>query len=117
MYEKFPTGHYAERAAWKLGWWAYKNGRYAETIHAFESAAANFPRSDYRPPWLYWSGRAHDALKEPAIAQARYMLVAIDYLNSYYGRLAMSHLVRVRLLGDRKAHAVTLRAFDALLAG
>jgi peptidoglycan lytic transglycosylase len=92
MYEKFPTGHYAERAAWKLGWWAYRNGRYAETIHAFESAAANFPRSDYRPPWLYWSGRAHDALKEPAVAQARYMLVAIDYLNSYYGRLAMSHL-------------------------
>jgi len=30
--------------------------------------------------------------------------------------LAMSHLVRVRLLGDRKARAVTLRAFDALVA-
>ena len=31
--------------------------------------------------------------------------------------LAMSHLVRLRLLGDRQARAVTLRAFDALLAG
>ncbi len=30
--------------------------------------------------------------------------------------LAMSHLVRVRLLGERKARAVTMRAFDALLA-
>jgi AcrR family transcriptional regulator len=30
--------------------------------------------------------------------------------------LAMSHLVRVRLLGDRKARAVTMRAFDALTA-
>jgi AcrR family transcriptional regulator len=29
--------------------------------------------------------------------------------------LAMSHLVRLRLLGDRQARAVTLRAFDALL--
>jgi AcrR family transcriptional regulator len=29
--------------------------------------------------------------------------------------LAMSHLVRVRLLGERNARAVTLRAFDALL--
>jgi AcrR family transcriptional regulator len=29
--------------------------------------------------------------------------------------LAMSHLVRVRLLGERKARAVTLRAFKALL--
>lgn len=30
--------------------------------------------------------------------------------------LAMSHLVRVRLLGDRKARAVTMRAFEALVA-
>ena len=92
MYEKFPTGHYAERAAWKIGWWAYKNARYAETISVFESAAAHFPRSDYRPPWLYWSARAHDALKETSLAEARYTLIATDYLNSYYGRLASTHL-------------------------
>ncbi len=92
MYQKFPMGHYAERAAWKIGWWAYKNGRYAETVRAFESAAAHFPRSDYRPSWLYWSARAHDALKETDVAEARYRLVAIDYLNTYYGRLALTHL-------------------------
>jgi soluble lytic murein transglycosylase len=111
MYEKFPTGHYAERAAWKIGWWAYKSGKYAEAIRAFESAAANFPRSDYRPPWLYWSARAHDALKEPAIAQARYTLVAIDYLNSYYGRLAMTHLdgpvPQQRLVADARSERST----------
>ena len=92
MYEKFPMGHYAERAAWKIGWWAYKNGRYADTVRMFESAAVNFPRSDYRPPWLYWSGRAHEALKESALAEARYTLAATDYLNSYYGRLAVKRL-------------------------
>jgi len=92
MYEKFPTGHYAERAAWKIGWWAYKNGRYADTVRAFESAAAQFPRSDYRPSWLYWSARAHEGLKETAIAEARYTLVATDYLNTYYGRLAVKRL-------------------------
>ncbi len=92
MYEKFPMGHYAERAAWKIGWFAYRNGRYADTVRAFESGAAHFPRSDYRPTWLYWSGRAHDALKEPAVAQARYALVATDYLNTYYGRLAAARL-------------------------
>src|SRR3954471_1141515 len=92
LYEKFPSGHYAERAAWKIGWWAYKNGRYADTVRAFESAAAQFPRSDYRPTWLYWSARAHDALKEPALAEARYTLVAADYLNTYYGRLAVKKL-------------------------
>ena len=92
MYEKYPTGHYAERAAWKIGWWAYKNGSYAETIRVFESAAAHFPRSDYRPSWLYWCGRAHGRLNEPALAEARYTLAATDYLNSYYGRLALKHL-------------------------
>src|SRR5438874_12506870 len=94
MYEKYPTGHYAERAAWKIGWYAYRNGRYADTIRAFESGAANFPRSDYRPSWLYWSARSHEALREPAVADARYALVATDYLNSYYGRLALARLER-----------------------
>ena len=92
LYEKFSTGRYGERAAWKIGWWAYKNRRYADTIRTFEKAAADFPRSDYRPSWLYWSGRAHEALKEKTLADARYTLVATDYLNSYYGRLAVRHL-------------------------
>src|SRR6516164_5330323 len=96
MYEKFPTGHYAERAAWKIGWWAYRSANYAETVRVFESAAAAFPRSDYRPPWLYWSGRAHEALREPALAEARYSLVTTDYLNSYYGRLASKRLDTAR---------------------
>jgi soluble lytic murein transglycosylase len=92
MYEKFPSGRYAERAAWKIGWLAYRNGLYAETARIFEGAAARFPRSDYRPPWLYWSARARAALKESALAEARDTLVATDYLHSYYGRLALTHL-------------------------
>jgi len=65
-------------------------------VRVFESAAAAFPRSDYRPPWLYWSGRAHEALREPALAEARYSLVTTDYLNSYYGRLASKRLDTAR---------------------
>jgi len=92
MLEKFPSGRYAERAAWKVGWVGYRNRQYADTIRAFEGAAARFPRSDYRPLWLYWSARAHEALNETALAEARYTLTATDYLNSYYGRLALMHL-------------------------
>ena len=58
----------------------------------FERAAAGFPRSDYRPAWLYWAGRAHDLLKEPPLADERYMLAAADYMNSSYGRLAIKRL-------------------------
>ena len=103
LYEKFPGGRYAERAAWKTGWWAYKNGRYADAVRAFESGAARFPRSDYRPSWLYWSARAHEELKETSLATARFTLVATDYLNTYYGRLAVKQLdgrARTRLVAD-----------------
>ena len=41
----------------------------------FERAASDFPRSDYRPPWLYWSGRSHEELKERELAEERYALV------------------------------------------
>jgi soluble lytic murein transglycosylase len=92
LYEKYPRGSYAERAAWKVGWRAYRQERPAETVHFFERAAADFPRSDFRPAWLYWSGRAHDRLKESALAEERYMLAATDYMNTYYGRLALKRL-------------------------
>jgi soluble lytic murein transglycosylase len=88
LYSRFPTGSRAERAAWKFGWWQYKNGEYAETVRVFESAAAAFPRSDYRPSFLYWSARSHGKLGAGSQAEARLRLVYADYGNSYYGRLA-----------------------------
>ena len=42
--------------------------------------------------WLYWAGRAHEALQDKSVADARYALVATDYLNSYYGRVAAKRL-------------------------
>jgi soluble lytic murein transglycosylase len=92
LYEKFPAGRYAERAAWKIGWRAYRNKDYRETAYVFSRASGDFPRSDYRPSWLYWAGRALEALGERPQAQARYTVAALDYLNSYHGRLALARL-------------------------
>ena len=92
LYEKFPTGRYAERAAWKIGWRAYRRGAHGETARIFERAAADFPRSDYRPSWLYWAARAREALGDHSLAEARYALVATDYINTYYGRLVVKHV-------------------------
>lgn len=92
QYTKYPKGSHAERAAWRIGWRAYREGRYADTIHFFEQAAHDFPRSDYRPPWLYWSGRAHEALGEKAKAEERYKLELADYRNTYHGHLALKQL-------------------------
>ena len=92
MVDRFPTGRFAERAAWKAGWWAYRQRNYSETVQIFERGAAAFPRSDYRPAWLYWSARAYDGLGKREAATDRYRLAATDYLNTYYGRLAWKRL-------------------------
>lgn len=92
LYQKYPKGRYAERAAWKAGWRAYRDARYGDTIRVFEQAAADFPRSDYRPSWLYWAGRARERAGGTAEAGLRYSVVVADYQNSYYGRLAQARL-------------------------
>ena len=88
MYQRFPTGAFADRAAWKAGWWAYKNGNYAEAIRLFESAAVGLRRADYRPSWLYWAARSHVALGNRDAALTGFRQVINDYRNSYYGREA-----------------------------
>jgi soluble lytic murein transglycosylase len=94
--QKFPKHRYAERAAWKAGWAAYRSQRFAEAITFFETAAAAFPRADYRPSWLYWAGRSRDQLNDTTTANERYRLVVADYRNSYYGRLAATLLTTRR---------------------
>jgi soluble lytic murein transglycosylase len=92
LYAKFPQGPRAERAAWKTGWWAYRNGRYKDAISFFESAAGAFPRSDYRPAYLYWAARARAQSGDSQGSASVYRIVTTDYLNSYYGRLADKRL-------------------------
>jgi soluble lytic murein transglycosylase len=111
LYEKFPGGARAERAAWKYGWWSYKNANYDETVRVFESAAMGFPRSDYRPSFLYWAARAHAKLGAGTQSETRYRLVYTDYGNSYYGRLAERQLTR-RAGTISAADAVRLASHD-----
>ena len=100
---RFPQGRYADRAAWKTGWWSYKNGRLQDAASVLESAATTFERSDYRPSYLYWAARAHDRMGDHASANDRYAVVTTDYLNSYYGRLATKVLKERR---DRRAEGI-----------
>jgi len=94
--QRFPSGRFAERAAWKAGWWAYRQGRFADAQQFFDKGAAQFPRSDYRPSWLYWAGRAAQQAGDVEIGVARLKLTATDYHNSYYGRLAVKRLEGTR---------------------
>lgn len=89
---RYPESQHYPRAAWKLGWWRYKNGDHAGAVEVFERAAARAPRSDYRPSWLYWAARAHGHLDQADEARSLYRIVIADYLHSYYGRLAVERL-------------------------
>ena len=96
MLDRFPAGRFAERAAWKAGWWAYRQGRFTDAVRYFDQGSAKFPRSDYRPSWLYWSGRAAQQAGDVETGVARLRLAATDYRNSYYGRLAVTRLASER---------------------
>ncbi len=95
LYDRFPGGRFAGRAAWKAGWWAFANERYAETVRLFESAAAGLRRSDYRSGWVYWAARAHERLGQREAAVRGYQQTVADYGNSYYGREAARNLERL----------------------
>lgn len=124
MVQRFPLGRFAERAAWKAGWWAYRQKNDAAAITYFETGARSFPRSDFRPSWLYWSGRAKQRLGDETGATERFVLTATDYFNSYYGRLALAQLGDARTSvpnnlavtpGPRPAPPPTERAIGVLI--
>jgi len=89
---RYPAGRFTERAAWKAGWWAYRQGQFTDALQYFDRGAAQFPRSDYRPSWLYWSARAAQQAGDIETGITRLRLTATDYHNSYYGRLAVKRL-------------------------
>ncbi len=95
LFDRNPAGRYAERAAWKYGWWSYRQQQYDEAVRVFEAASASFPRANTRPAWLYWSGRGREKIGDRAGATQRLTLAAVDYLHSYYGRLASEALTRL----------------------
>jgi soluble lytic murein transglycosylase len=106
MVERYPSGAYGDRAAWRAGWWAYRHKDYDTAIKVFDAAAVAHPRADYRPAWLYWTGRAHERAGRPATAIAGYERTIVFYRNSYYGRQAGKRLSVLRAARGGRASAV-----------
>lgn len=79
-----PRSGYAGAAFWRLGWAAYREGRYAEAIDYFEKLEENEddPIAALRP--RYWIIRADEQLGD-ARADHRYAALAREYPLSYYG--------------------------------
>jgi soluble lytic murein transglycosylase len=95
LWRRWPEGPHGPRAAWKAGWWAYRQDDFAETVRIFEAAADLHRRADYRPSWLYWAARAREQLGERDRAIAGHRRVIEFYRNSYYGRQSTLEIERL----------------------
>ena len=89
MFARFPSGRYAERAAWKIGWLSYRNRDY-RTPFACSEGGGDVSAIGLSPAVALLVRRAYDAPLD-AQADAR-SATAADHFNSYYGRLAFAHL-------------------------
>jgi soluble lytic murein transglycosylase len=90
--EQFPTGSRAEDCHWRLAWHEYRQGNYRQALDLFVTQLSRFPSSSYRPAALYWVGRCHQNLREPAEAVQTYRTVAEEFPTHYYGQLARKGL-------------------------
>ncbi|HOG28155.1 MAG TPA: transglycosylase SLT domain-containing protein [Vicinamibacterales bacterium] len=113
---RFPSGRYTARAQWKMGWRAYRQRRFAEAANVFEAAAVAFPRSDFRPSWLYWAAKARSRLDGRPGADDAFRLVVADYGSSYYGRLAAEALAARPSAPPAAGRAAPARAAGEALA-
>jgi peptidoglycan lytic transglycosylase len=116
LLQKFPQGRHAQRAQWKVGWSAYRTGRWADCARSFERAAVEFPRSDYRPSWLYWAARSREQIGDTSAADRLYGVLVADYINSYYGRLATRRLTARHVEPMEMAAAVDVGRGDPVAA-
>lgn len=111
--EAYPDGDMRAEATWRLGWQAYRAGKYKEAIGWFRKQIEIMPiDTNY---WAegqaqYWMGRAHARLKQPAKAVAAYREAVMRYPLSYYALLALNRLRQQH----RAAFGKTLKAIRSV---
>jgi soluble lytic murein transglycosylase len=89
---QYPQTGAADEARWRLGWVAYRAGRYAEAEREFLDSATRFPSTWRAAACLYWAAKARIQMGR----NARELLeeVARRFPLTYYGQRAryVAHL-------------------------
>lgn len=101
----FPQGRWADRAAWRVGFAAFRAGRFEEAATVFEQAVRVRPVTGFTPGFLYWSGRARQRLGQPERARQLLQETVLRFKRSYHGARATEAL---RGLGAPAAGAPAL---------
>ncbi len=90
--QRYPQSGTADEARWRLGWLAYRQGRYAEAEREFRDSATRFPSTWRAAACLYWAAKAQMRLGKDA--RALLGTVAQLFPHTYYGQRAreVAHL-------------------------
>jgi soluble lytic murein transglycosylase len=86
LYQRFPSGEYAERALWRLSLFSYVRRRYDEALQGFYKYLRARPDPRNAIAAIYWMGRCCQGLGDTT--HASYLLGRVRTLadHSYYGR-------------------------------
>jgi soluble lytic murein transglycosylase len=91
--KRFPNREVAAVALWRLGWIAWLRGDLRGAAAEWRRVAEVPSGRGLRVPALYWRGRALEALKDEAGAEALYVKVLTEAPRGYYGMLAAQRVV------------------------
>ena len=91
----FPDGTWARQAAWRMAWADLLQGRREAAAEAMERAARRWPDARETPAFLYWAGRAREALGQRDVAAAIFAETVRRYKHAYHGMRAADALRRL----------------------
>lgn len=88
----FPQGRWADRSAWRVGFGAFRAGRFDEAATVFEQAVRVRPVTSFTPGFLYWAGRARLQLGQAERARQLLQETVLRFKRSYHGARAAETL-------------------------
>lgn len=87
-----PTYTHAMEALWYALWYDYRQGDYERVIRDLTRFASHYKEHALENRFIYWLGRAHEALEQWDLAETAYRRLENNSLMDYY-----THRARARL--------------------
>jgi len=84
--QQYPSSGQGDEARWRLGWLAYRQGRYRDAERQFLQAWTDFPTTSRAAANLYWAAKART--RRGADARTLVTDVAQRYPFTFYGQRA-----------------------------
>lgn len=93
-------GEAAGEAAWRIGWLAYRKGRFETAYRHFNSYAASAPKGKEPDRLFYWSGRSAEKVGLWKQALEAYSEACSPSTDSYYCRLSQERMASLIQTSD-----------------